>query len=41
MGIAAAENELTSTQTSVMDKSQAPEYLTDTTIGKEQSMIII
>ena len=41
VGIAAAENELTSTQTSVMDKSQASEYLTDTTVGKEQSMIII
>ena len=35
VGIAAVENELTSTQTSVMDKSQAPEYLTDTTAGNE------
>ena len=34
VGIDAAENELTSTQSSVMDKSQAPEYLTDTAEGK-------
>ena len=39
--IGAAENELTSTQTSVMDKSQAPEYLTDTTVGKLYIQIVM
>jgi len=36
VGIGAAESVLTSIQTFVMDKSQAPEHPTDTAVGKEE-----